>query len=431
MMQEQVQTSKIKSLIDSSNSFYQDLLGYKPEETSLQQIPESQWGKFTQRRRLNLESSGIYFPRNQTTIIKGKNLLSLFHEYFGHGLYCEQSLQGRKLVNLERGLLEEEKQEFSGRKFNLEDLHRFRQQSQTFQELEKSRKQNLGQYELFAIWTEYLLSGQFGLEKDFEMKYVSLSGEDREFVDSAIDFFRAYGNLATFYAQGLARIQTPDRVRRLLGDVYSNKLQNIKFAVLYGSKKPFSDIDVFAVSDNLPEIETDWLDLRVEKPDEFEEKVRLFDISVTDPILTGQFLFGDKKYLGRCIDRLSDQEITPEAVLHNLTRAEEQRNLALSFQDDSSERLKGLGYHKTFLSTALALRSGEKRLTHESFIHDGAACPYSLSKPLSSPLKSSKPLSRPVPSRPLSGSLWRLGKSLINSHPLNRDIIELKGGKRS
>jgi len=41
MMQVKRQAPKIKNLLDASNSFYQDLLGYKPEQTYLQQIPEN------------------------------------------------------------------------------------------------------------------------------------------------------------------------------------------------------------------------------------------------------------------------------------------------------------------------------------------------------------------------------------------------------
>ena len=194
MMQFQTQAPQIRTLLDSSNQFYQDLLGYKPEKTTLQQIPNTKWNEFAQTRGLNPNSSGIYLPRSQTAVIQEENPLSLFHEYFGHGLYCEQSLQGRKLVKLERKLLEKEKDNFQGRQFTLENLQKFRQQNQTFQELDKFRKQNLAQYELFAIWTEYLLSGEFNLKDEFEMKYDSFLREEKEAVDSVINFSQKYGN---------------------------------------------------------------------------------------------------------------------------------------------------------------------------------------------------------------------------------------------
>jgi len=164
-------TLEMEHFLDVSSQFYQDLLGYSPEQTSLQQVSEACWSEFTQVRGLNPDSTGVYLPRNQTAVIMGNRPLSLFHEYFGHGLYCEQSLAGRKLVWLERKLLEEEMQKFDGKEFTLQDLQRFRQSNQTFQELERFRKENLGKYELFAVWTEYLLSREFGFDGEFEGKY--------------------------------------------------------------------------------------------------------------------------------------------------------------------------------------------------------------------------------------------------------------------
>lgn len=160
-------------LLDSSNQFYQDLLGYKPEQTSLKSVPNSEWFNFTQQRGLNSNSSGIYLPRNQTAVIQENNSLSLFREYFGHSLYCEQNLIGEKLVSLDKMLLEEEKQEFSNSKFTLEDVQRFRQKNQTFQKLKNFKKENLGRYELFALWTEYLLSKEHNLGDLFGRKYDS------------------------------------------------------------------------------------------------------------------------------------------------------------------------------------------------------------------------------------------------------------------
>jgi hypothetical protein len=359
MEQVQIQAPQTRTLLDSSNQFYQDLLGYKPEQTSLQQIPEFQWNQFIEQMGLNPNSFGIYLPRNQTAIIQGANPLSLFHEYFGHGLYCEQSLAGRKLVDLEKRLLEEEKQEFSSGTFTLGDIQRFRQQNQTFQELEKFRQENLGRYELFAIWTEYLLSGEHNLRGDFERKYDSLSKEEREAVDSVIGFSEQYGSLATMYAQGMARRTTVKRIRRLLQDIYKDKIKNVNFALLYGSRKEFSDIDVFIVSDDFSETDS-WLDVRVYSPQDFERRIGLFDIAATNPIITGDFLFGDKNYFWQLKNQLLFQPITEEAINYNLEQSKNQIKLAERYPENSRERKRGLSYSKTYLATSLVLKEGKR-----------------------------------------------------------------------
>jgi hypothetical protein len=167
-------------LLENVNEFYSDLLGYKPEKTSLQQIPESQWNQFSIAKGYNPNSKGIYLPRNQTAIIPKNNPLSLFHEYFGHGLYCEKSLLGIKLFSLEKKLMEEEKENFQKRKFTLGELNNFRKNNKTFQKIKEFRSRNLKKYELFGLWTEYFLSGEFGLKEEFEKKYNCLEKKDKE-----------------------------------------------------------------------------------------------------------------------------------------------------------------------------------------------------------------------------------------------------------
>jgi len=348
----------MSSYIESSNSFYQNLLGYKLEQTSLQQIPENKWNEFAQVRRLNPNSSGIYLPRSQTAVIQEENPLSLFHEYFGHGLYCEQSLQGRKLVKLERKLLEEEKQEFQKRKFTLEDLQNFRQRNKIFQELDEFRKQNLAQYELFAIWTEYLLSGEFNLKDEFEMKYDSFLREEKEAVDSVINFSQKYGNLATFYAQGMARKTTAERVKGLLTNLYRQKLDSIKIGVLFGSKREFSDIDIYLVSDEMEPFHADWIDTRVHTQERFEEGIRNFDVRVTDPIFSGEFVFGDRDYFKQQKQKLREQPITEEALKHNFKKSEDYRNLAKEEFELCDQVENHSSYTETHLANALALKEG-------------------------------------------------------------------------
>jgi hypothetical protein len=97
-----------QELFSDINENYKKLLDYSVEETELKKLNPKQWNIFCDKHYLNKNSSGIYLPRNQTAIIPLGNKLSLFHEYFGHGLFCEQSLIGIELVNLEKRLLGEE-----------------------------------------------------------------------------------------------------------------------------------------------------------------------------------------------------------------------------------------------------------------------------------------------------------------------------------
>ena len=383
MMGQQIKPHiETECLLETSNQFYQDLLSYKPEQTSLRQIPENQWNEFAQTRGLNPNSSGIYLPRNQTAVIQEQNPLSLFHEYFGHGLYCEQSLSGRKLVDLEKKLLDEEKQEFSKGEFTLEEVQKFRAGSETFQQLDEFRRQNLLQYETFAIWTEYLLSDEHGLKDLFGRKYDSLGGQEKETIDSVINFSEQYGNLATFYASGLARRTTTERVKGLLEDIYGSKLQNVKFALLYGSRKEFSDIDVFMVGNGIPRIRNDWIDVVSYSPEEFEEKRRLFDVEISDPLFSGEIIFGDRGYFEMQKNLLTEQPITEEVIKYNLQEAEQQEKSAYDFSEDSEWRKIGLSYAETSRLMSENLRQGKRVFTKRNLL-----CSYRASAEDDKPLQ--------------------------------------------
>lgn len=356
----------ISNLVETSNQFYLDLLGYAPERTFLQSIPENQWDNFAQTRGLNYNSGGVYLPRNQIAFIRDENPLSLFHEYFGHGLYCERTLSGMRLINLEKKLLEEEKQEFDGTGFTLEDVQRFRDQNQTFQQLREFGEQNLERYETFAIWTEYLLSNEFGLMKNFRKKYDSFPKQEKESVDSVINFSEKYGNLATFYASGLSKMTTPDRIEKLLGEIYGGEtIKNSKLILLTGSKKPFSDIDLFASSYYLQPVKNDWLDLVVFDEKDFEKRIKLFETQVTHPIMSGEFVSGDKNYLLQKRIQLEEQPITEDAIKHNFQKAEEQKKSSENYPNDSEERRIGENYSQTYLKNGLALMNGKRLFTKE------------------------------------------------------------------
>ena len=229
------------------------------------------------------------------------------------------------------------------------------------------RRQNLEIYEGFAVFTEFLLSKQFNLNEKFERKYNYLSKKDKKQIEDLISFNQQYGNLATFYAQGLARRTTPERAKKLLEEIYKDKLKDIEFALLYGSKKEFSDIDIFVVSDSLPEIETHWLDVVVHKKKDFEKRIELFDIVESEALTSGELIFGNRDYFNKKIIQLNEQSITNESINYNLQKSQEQQRLAREYSKASPTRAIGLGYAIHYLSNALLLMQGKRALKKEEF----------------------------------------------------------------
>lgn len=355
-------------LISKLNDYYEDLLGYSVKDTELKSLNKKQWDFFCNRYKLDENSLGIYLPRNQTAIIPEDNKLSLFHEYFGHGLYCEQSLIGKKLIDLERKLLEEEKDEFQNENFTIDELNNFRSNNKTYLDLRRLKETNLDKYEGFAIFSEYLLSKEFNLMNSFEKKYNSFMKQN-EGIESIISFNKKFGDLATFYEFGLARRTTTERVKKLLEDVYNKEtIDNSKLILLTGSKKPFSDIDLFASSNYLQSTKNNWLDLVSFNEKDFERRIRLFEIQVTHPIMKGEFIAGDKNYLEQKRKQLQEQQITEEAIQHNLKKFREQKIRAYQYPKNSEERQIGLSYSQTYLENALALKERKRFFTKEDLI---------------------------------------------------------------
>jgi predicted nucleotidyltransferase len=360
--------TRFKNLKSASNEIYADLLGYSVNETSLKNFGKKDWDSFCLNYDLDENSSGIYLPRNQTAIIPKNNSLSLFHEYFGHGLYCEQNLTGKKLVDLEKKLLEEEKEFFDGKKFNLEELEEFRKGNETFNYLQNFKSKNLGIYEGFAVFSEYFLSKNFGLENLFESKYEKLNGNFGEYFNEIISFNEKFGDLATMYGFGMGKIQDKKRLIELSQGLFGKSLERARLVLHFGSGKPFSDIDLFVVSNDITSLYSEWVDVRAYNFDEIKEGIKLLDPKISDPIMIGKFIFGDREYQEELKNKILNQEITGNAINYNLEKWE---HYYQRFEDNSlGEYLqnKNLRSAKTYLTNALALKNGEKILTFNELV---------------------------------------------------------------
>ena len=361
---ERITTNNSSELINQASQHYQQLLNIKPRRTKLQIIPRDKWQNFCKRLNLNHNSEGVFLQRNLTAYLLADSEyfpLNLFHEYFGHGLFCEYSKHGKFIERLERRLAREERRKFRGKQFTLEELIKFREQNPLFKLLQKARNNLL--YEVFAIWTEYYLSELFGVGDKFEQKYKRTPKKLRDNLEQLANFRKNYGDLALFYHLGFPKYYDTDKIRILLRNIFKDKINSARLVILYGSRKPYSDIDLFVVSDEVGNFRNDWLDIYALTPDEFEYSVSVFRISVTDPLMTGEFVLGDEDYFEQKKRQLQEQPITKEAIYYNIIRSREQGILAKQFPKNSKEREIGNSYAETYLRNALALKQGKRKLT--------------------------------------------------------------------
>jgi predicted nucleotidyltransferase len=183
-----------------------------------------------------------------------------------------------------------------------------------------------------------------------------------------VGFSEQYGNLATFYASGLARRTTVERVKRLLEDIYKDKILDVRFAVLYGSRKEFSDIDVFIVGKNPQEAHSNFLDVKMQSPRDLRKGIKNFDVRTLIPLMNGEFICGDKDYFEKLREQVLFQPISEESIKHNLKWSSRMQRLRDENFEDDFLRSKFEGYSQTYLSNALALMQGKRLFTKEDLI---------------------------------------------------------------
>jgi len=353
----------LSSLIAEVNSYYQNLLNIQPNRTKLQILSQMEWEKFCKDFNFSPLSKGIFLVRNLTCYLSDSEFLrlNLFHEYFGHGLFFEYSKYGKFIYKLEKKLEKEERKFLKGKEWTLEQLSDFRKENPFFKLINK--QENNLVYEIFAIWTEYHLSKLFGFKYKFKQKYKKMSNEMKEGLEKFIDFQNEFGELALYYEMGMPKYYSLTKIKELLKTIFKKKIDSARLVILYGSRKPYSDIDIFMVSDEIKSFRNEWLDIYAMDQKEFEYSVSVFRISVTDPLLTGDLILGDEYYFEQKKKQIQEQPITQEAIYYNLSKSEEQKNLAKHFPKNSKEYAIATSYAQTYFKNAFFLKQGKRKLT--------------------------------------------------------------------
>ena len=358
-----------KNLIQEGSKHYQQLLGFAPRRTKLEILDRSNWAHFCDKFDLEKGAEGVFMPRNLTSYILSDSehaSLNLFHEYFGHGLFVEYAKRGRQLEKLEKRLLDEELRKFKGSVVSSESLAEFRETNPAFNLIKKNSQKNTYAYELFAIWTEHYLSRLFGIE-GFDKKYNNLPEEIGDGLEEMFKFQRNKGTLAFFYEMGMPRYCHGEKVRVLFEELYDSRAKSADLVIHYGSKKPYSDLDILVVSSEIRDFTNNWLDIYSFTKEQFDYAVSTFDVSVIDPLLKGEFISGDKAYFEQKRKKLIEQPIKQEAIYYNLIRSKQQKILSKQFPESSLERTKGESYARTYLRNALSLKRGNRILEGEYF----------------------------------------------------------------
>ncbi len=362
------------ALKDEASQILKDKFGIAPEKSTLTLYTREEWDK-TNGEAYPKSCKGLYLPRDYSAHIATFSELSkltsklskltLFHEYFGHGLQFEHTKLGQYIHLLEKKLEKEEKETGVTTE---EERSRLRANSPTGIEIKELSQNSENYHEGFAVWMEWYLSRQTGNEGLFKTTIGTIPSAYKESFKILMSYYLSYGEHALIYSCGFPKHHTPSILESTLKKVFLLDFNSINFALVFGSRKPYSDIDMLIVSDRIRSRDYDWLDLSSITKNLSEDLASKLDISVTDPIFTGEFICGDRNYFEQEKTKVLKAPITREAIQHNRYHAEIAKATGLKCEEGSKNRRTALRYHKSYLLNAKELEQGRKALTLKELV---------------------------------------------------------------
>ena len=343
----------LSTLVKDAADFVNSEFNLALEKSKVKAYSHENWKRFCDLNNLNANAEGAYIPEAYSAYVNRDNpsvISNLFHELFGHGLFCEHSQLGKDLIKI----LNEQK---DAKPFLYSPI------DPRVQALGLC-KQNIGNYEGFALWLEALLCKQTGNQTIWESKESTLPHEDLSILRYFQDAEQTLTRFGFMSQLGFPKNHTLENIVNLLRHIYDEQFNNISIAMLYGSQKPYSDIDLFIVSQNRSKnYFNGWLDIYELNVEEFKERIKNLDISITDPLFTGKLITGDDCYVEKLKQSILKMTITPKAIKFNLSKAKELEECLPYFNGSLRDERTCLSYIESYSKNAEALMSGRKLLT--------------------------------------------------------------------
>ncbi|MBU2638470.1 MAG: hypothetical protein KJ955_05840 [Nanoarchaeota archaeon] len=344
-------------MIEAVNNYLQERFGFCAEKSTLLQHSEEGWENFAREQCPGAD--GVYLVRDMSANVKADSPIDVFHEYFGHGLYIEHSLPGKELYSLERRLLKEEEE--AGIQTR-DELDAFHGQSSTCRQIEELEKRNIASYEGVALWMEWYLSMLTDNMQSYEKRFNAMHENKQRLCSDFIEFSKSNTDYALLYANRFPKYYDNSILNEIVRNVFKDDINSIDFAVAYGSGKPYSDIDMFIVSDVVPSFFTGWLDVYSVSHEMFNGLLSKLDISVTDALFSGKIVYGDETSFENAKRKAADALVSPEAISFHQMHLGKAKALSEKC-DDSSKKRSAARYAVSYALNAVEMKEGRKPMT--------------------------------------------------------------------
>ena len=138
----------------------------------------------------------------------------------------------------------------------------------------------------------------------------------------------------------------------------NSRYNNLVFLIHFGSKNPEGDVDLCAVLKDNTKLD-EYKDSRtIDMPQynysDFIRRMKLFDIVITQPLLTGKLIYGDKYEFEILIKKLKKHNPTQESVIYLQEKSRWCFNCATECFNQDETHIGELGLMLNNLSYALS-----------------------------------------------------------------------------
>jgi len=316
---------KLEQVIKEAHEYIDNQFKFNIKESQIKLYDEKHWQEFCRENDFAASSFGMYIPPTKTAYLLSTNHFlncNALHELYGHGLYVENISPQDPLT------------------------------------LPSSTTEG------FALFLEDLLSNVTDILPLWEEKQQVISKNDIELLERYKYGYKTMTQLGFFGELGLPKYYNNNDIVDTLKHILKPIVDRSFFIVLYGSKKPKSDIDLFIVSDidGIKDFHNHWLDIYEIGFEELSYRIPHLDISVTDPFFTGELIHGDELLFDEMKRLITDMPITQEAIIYNMEKNKEQKKIYPTL-NNPRDRKASLGYIRSYDKQARLLSQGCKNYT--------------------------------------------------------------------
>jgi len=358
----------------------EEKFGIKPEKTELVYHNKNSWKDFLKKRKT--KASGIFLPRSlEAHMPENTGLAELTHEYFGHGLFCEHTLKGKKIVeyeqelaSLEEKILGKQLEEFPKntkigifqnshttklikvdkkienpefKKYDYVFLAKDNGAIEQYLNLKKKSDkfflETLPLYEGSAIWIEDFLLNKIDKVMWNERKKKIKRNQEYSWYKQLKNFEKNNGTYFLWFSLGFPKVFRKDILTNIIKEKTKERFGKIRYAILYGSKKPSADIDFLLVLDdntNARDYIPQDIDILEIKEEEFMERTKLLDLQFTEPLFTGDLIIGNEKEFSNLRNYILKIRPNNSVITYLRNRAEEYHRYALQFDAQAKKEEK-------------------------------------------------------------------------------------------